>query len=171
MASEHREAGHLPTLRVVLAAWLMEAGITGTAIAGPLEHAEAAYERGDYATALRMFRPLADQGNSAAQNYLGNMYNLGWGVPQDYTEALRWYRLAADQGDDTSQYSLGLMYANGQGVPRDYVRAHMWLNLAAAQGDYKAAEEERAKVERKMTPAQIAEAQGLAREWKPKPER
>ena len=67
-------------------------------MAGPLGDAEAAYERGDYATAMRIFRPLADQGNAVARNYLGDMHNLGWGVPQDYIEALRWYRLAADQG-------------------------------------------------------------------------
>jgi TPR repeat protein len=59
------------------------------------------------------------------------------------------------------------MYAQGQGVPQDYVRAHMWFNLLAAQG-YKGASENRDKAARLMTPAQIAEAQKLAREWKPK---
>ena len=59
----------------------------------------AAYERGDYATALRELKPLAENGVPRAQFYLGVMYAKGQGVPQDYTEAVRWYRLAADHGD------------------------------------------------------------------------
>jgi TPR repeat protein len=58
------------------------------------------------------------------------------------------------------------MYAQGQGVPQDYVPAHMWFDLAAAQGE-KDATELRDSLAKKMTPAQIAEAQKLAREWKP----
>ncbi|MCZ6876080.1 MAG: sel1 repeat family protein, partial [bacterium] len=54
-----------------------------------------AYHASDYQTALKEFRPLADQGDAAAQNTLGYMYELGKGVSQDYQEALRWYRLAA----------------------------------------------------------------------------
>ena len=58
----------------------------------------AAYERGDYATALSLFRLAADQGLANAQYNLGVMYERGEGVPQDYKEAVRLYRLAADQG-------------------------------------------------------------------------
>jgi TPR repeat protein len=79
---------------------------------------------------------------------------------------MKWYRLAADQGYAHAQYNLGIMYAKGQGVPQDYVKAHMWFNLSAAQGEQDAAEH-RDKVAQRMTPAQIAEAQKLAREWKP----
>src|SRR2546430_2572729 len=114
MVSNHGK-GFFPALRAALVAWLMVAVTAGTAIAGPLEDAEAAYEHGDYATAMRIFRPLADQGNSVAQNYLGNMYNLGWGVPQDYTEALRWYRLAADQDLANAKFKIGTMYNAGHG--------------------------------------------------------
>jgi TPR repeat protein len=60
------------------------------------------------------------------------------------------------------------MYANGHGVPQDYVLAHMWFNLAAATGMVETAAADRDMVAAKMTPAQIAEAQKLAREWKPK---
>ena len=63
------------------------------------------------------------------------------------------------------------MYTNGQGVPQDYVLAHMRFNLATAQGNFKGAVEGRDNVASKMTPALIGEAQKLAREWKPKPER
>ena len=163
----------------------------------------AAYKRGDYAAALREFRPLADQGNAKALFNLGVMYDKGQGVPQDYAEAERWYRQAADQGVASAQYYLGFMYANGQGVPQDhaeaarwyrkaadqgvasatyhlggmyangrgvpqdYVQAHMWWNVAASQGDERAILA-RYMVARMMTPAQIAEAQELAREWRPK---
>jgi TPR repeat protein len=93
--------------------------------------AEAAYERGDYETAARLFLPLAEQGDAAAQ------------------------------------YNLGVMYGKGQGVPRDDVLAYMWFNLAAAQGDPNG-KGLRDLVAKSMTREQIAEAQKLAREWKPK---
>jgi TPR repeat protein len=59
------------------------------------------------------------------------------------------------------------MYATGQSVPQDYVQAFVWFNLAASELD-KAARN-RDVVASKMTPAQIAEAQRLVQEWKPKP--
>ena len=88
-------------------------------------------------------------------------------MPQDDAEAVRLFRKDADQGDTDAQYNLGLIYTVGSGVPQDYVLAHVWLNLAASQGD-KAATSLRELVAAKMTPAQIAEAQKLAGEWKPK---
>jgi uncharacterized protein len=59
-----------------------------------------------------------------------------------------------------------MSYYNGRGVPQDYVLTHMWLNLAAAKGMQLAANR-RIELEAKMTPEQIAEAQQMAREWKP----
>ncbi len=98
----------------------------------------AAYERGDYATALREFRPLAEQGVAEAQ------------------------------------FNLGFAYEKGEGVPQDYVHAHMWLNLGASRlppgTKHTRAVNNRDILAEKMTPAQIAEAQRLAREWKPKKE-
>jgi len=162
-----------------------------------------AYQCGDYATALRIFRQLADQGDASAQFNLGLIYDKGQGVPQDYAVAVKWYRKAADQGNASAQYNLGLMYLNGNGVTQDYgaamrwyrkavdqghadaqfnlgvmygngwgvtqdyVQAHMWYNLAAARGQ-KDAGKWRDNLAEKMTPAQIAEAQKLAEEWKPK---
>ncbi len=79
----------------------------------------AAYETGDYATALREWQPLAVQGDAGAQSGLGNMYRRGEGVPQDYTEAVVWYRKAAEQGDAMAQFILGLMYIRAEGVPQD----------------------------------------------------
>jgi len=99
-------------------------------------------------------------------------YYHGQGVPQDYVTSAAWLRRAADQGDPRTQFNLGIMYAAGQGVPQDYVQAHKWLNLTASgEKTPEKATENRNIVAAKMTPAQIAEAQKLAREWKPKPER
>ena len=126
-----------------------------------------AYKRGDYATALKKWRPLAEHGDANAQYDLGVMYRTGEGVLQDDTEAVRWYRLAAEQGDAGAQNNLALMYFNGRGVPKDYVQARMWATLATAQGN----EQARKAVDlldEMLTPAQRADAQRLAREWKPK---
>jgi TPR repeat protein len=164
---------------------------------------EDAYNRGDFATALREWRPLAEQGDARAQYNLGVLYRKGRGVPQDdvqarqwyekaaaqgqakaqynlgtlylngggvpkdYQQALRWFRMAADQGEALAQTKIGIMYDDGQGVPHDFVQAHKWYNLAATNGD-KPAAELRDALAKQMTPAQIAEAQQLAREWKPK---
>ncbi len=133
--------------------------------AGPIEDATAALERRDFATALQLLRPLAKRGNADAQMKVGFLYVTGEGVPQDYAEAAKWFHLAADQGQANAQCFLGLMYFEGRGVPREYVKAHMWLNLAAGGGIEDAAEY-RDALTAKMTPAQIAKAQRLAREWK-----
>ena len=121
----------------------------------------------DYTEALRWYRKAAAQGYAAAQNNLGFMYDNGRGVPQDYTEAVRWYSKAAAQGLAAAQSNLGFMYDNGQGVTQDYVQAHKWFNIAASRGNAKAAKG-REIIAKRMTTAQIAEAQRLARAWRPK---
>ena len=126
-----------------------------------------AYQRGDYTTALQIFRQFADQGDASAQNNLGLMYDKGQGVAQDYAAAVMWFRKAADQGYAIAQAFLGLVYHFGNGVTWDYVQAYMWYNLAAAKG-INFARENRTLLAMEMTPVQIAEAQRLAREWKPK---
>ena len=161
-----------PALMHALAAIVLLLGLAAPVAAGPVEDATAAYDRGEYATAMRLWRSLAGRGVADAQFLLGRMYHSGQGVPvsQDYAEALKWYRLAAAQGNADAQTFLGVMYRYGQGVPQDYVLAHMWFNLAAVQGDDsgQAAARERDGISKLMTPAQIAEAQKLAREWQPK---
>ncbi len=165
----------------------------------------AAYRSGDYATALRVWRPLAEygqvqpqhnlglmslrgegvptedteaekwtrraaeQGHALGQNNLGWMYQNGRGVPRDYGMAAKWYRMAAEQNQALAQTNLGDLYRWGQGVLQDNAYAHMWFSLAAAQGN-ESARWNRDIVEEKMTPEQIAEAQRLARQWKPKVE-
>ncbi len=139
-------------------------------------HASAQYNLGlmyaqgrgvpqDDKEAVRWYRRAAAQGHASAQNNLGLMHAQGRGVPQDDTEAVRWYGMAAQQGDAGAQNNLALMYFNGRGVPKDYVQARMWANLAAAQGNEQARKAVDLLAE-KMTPAQLAEAERLAREWK-----
>ena len=77
-----------------------------------------------------------------------------------------WFHRAAEQGHPVAELYLEVMYAEGRGVPQDYVLAHMWFSLAAAQGEQRA-DQVLAMAEQRMTPAQIAEAQKLARDWKP----
>jgi len=140
---------------------------------GRFEGAIAANKRGDYATALRLLRPLAKADHRAAQNSLGMMYGQGRGVRQDYAEALKWYRKAADHGNADAQDNLGIMYASGNGVQQDYVEAHKWFSVAASRLPESTASirdraaEHRDWVAHKMTPGQIADAEQLARAWTP----
>ena len=97
-----------------------------------------AAQSGDFATALKEWKPLAGQGDADAQYNLGLMYLNGWGVPQDDKEAVYWYKLAAEQGDAKAQYNLGVMYDVGEGVPQDDKEAVRWYTLAAEQEHAKA---------------------------------
>jgi hypothetical protein len=95
------------------------------------------------------------------------MYRRGLGVQQDNAEAVRLYRKAAEQGYLNAQYNIGVMCAEGQGVGEDLVQAYMWFSLVAASGD-STAKKNMEIIAARMTPSQIAEAQRLAKEWKPK---
>ena len=141
-----------------LALMLMPAMVT----AQDFEAGLAAAQAGDYATALREWTPLAEQGEAYAQALLGVMYANGQGVPQDDAEAVKWYRLAAAQGDADAQYNLGVMYAKGQGVPQDFIAAHMWFNISGANGDSQAAAK-RDAVAAKLSPADLSTAQRSAK--------
>lgn len=128
---------------------------------------ENAYKRGDYVTALREWRVLAEQGDADGQANLGGMYESGTGIPKDSAQARRWFEKAGFQGHSVSQFYLGMLYGLGEGGPQDFVQAHLWLTLSAVNGNKQAAEF-RDGIERKMTSAQIAESKKLVREWKAK---
>lgn len=180
----------------------------GTASAGPLEDfrdAVMAKERGDHATALRLFQKLADQGMPGGYFGIGLMHFEGSGVPRNYDEALKWYRLAAEKEHYHAQFEIGAMYDTGTGVRRDHAEAARWYRRAAGHGYAKAQSnlaamflqgvgvardyaeaykwfslsvshaqpaqlreftENRDRVARQMTAAQVGEAQRRAREWK-----
>ena len=144
----------------------------------------------NFEEALKWYRLAADQGSSYAENIVGIVYEHGVYVAQDDAEAFRWYRRAAnkiyDRPGDTwihsPQYNFAAMYASGRGTPQDNVQALMWFTLAAAFGDTKTPDafgvdllgtpkltalEQRDRLVAMMTSAQIAEAERLAREWRP----
>ncbi len=177
--------------------------------AAELADGQAAYGKADFATAVRLLRPLAEAGNAEAEFSLGDMYDKGQGVPQDFALAAKWYRKAADQGNAEAQRMLGIVYdlgrpdvrqdlaqaafwyrkaadqgnakaqcalahayEEGRGVPKDYVQAYMWYSLAASNASSDMVDQHDAldghkRLGAQMTPAQIAEAQRRASEWKP----
>ncbi len=175
--------------------------------AGPLQDAQAAYDRGKYAVALELWQPLAELGDPDAQTGLGNLYLGGYGVARDeaaamawfrkaaergdangqfslaslyygrkeYSPAASWYRRAAEQGNPLAQIRLARLYAEGVGLARDDLQAFKWFAVAAVRGSDSYARINAAKGRdasaTKLTPAQVAEADRLAREWKPKLER
>jgi TPR repeat protein len=120
-------------MKLLLTIPLLSLLLTTSAGAG-FDEGVAAYKHGDYATTLREFRPLAEQGDAKAQGLLGFMYDNGHGVVQDYAEAVKWYRKAAEQGNADAQSNLGNRYANGQGVVQDHAAAVKWYRKAAHQG-------------------------------------
>jgi len=131
----------------------------------------------DYGEAAGWYRKAAEQGDDVAMYNLGGLYFGGRGVPADPAEAAKWYREAAEQGNTLAPYNLGVMYVNGEGVPRDYVQAYMWFSIALSRLPASETEKRnqaasnRDAVAYSIAPEQIAEAQRLAREWKPKKER
>ena len=128
----------------------------------------------DTGLALGWYLKAARAGNTSAQVNLGTMHYRGYGVVQDYNEAIRWWRAAAQAGDGDAQMRLAKCYQGGCGAAADPVQAHLWFNLAASRlsgGEQQKAIEGREASTKFMTPAQVAEAQQLARRWTPPRER
>jgi len=97
------------TLMLALTLLAMTGGV------GSAQNYNAGFEAtqiGDFETALREWRPLAEQGNVSAQYNLGYMYGKGMGVTQDFAKSAKWYRKSAEQGFAAAQYELGLIYKN-----------------------------------------------------------
>lgn len=149
----------------VLVVWVSL--LSAPAIAQDFDSGLAAAERGDYETALKVWRVLAKKGDSEAQYYLGSMYDRGLGIQQNYAEAAKWYLRAAQRGDADAKNNLGALYINGNGVPQDYVQALMWFLLAATEGSPSAAEN-RDFTAKQMTPDDLAKAEKLAEQWRKK---
>ena len=127
----------------------------------------------NYTKAADWYRRAAEQGAELAQFNLGVMYYNGEGVPQDYTRAAQWFRRAAEQAYAPAQLRLGHLYYDGWGIPQDYVQSHKWFSLAASdpsasRTDRVVAFSFRDMVELRMGPEQLAHAQRLAGEWKPR---
>ena len=120
----------------------------------------------NYGQAKRWFEEAAKQGLAEAQINLGTLYLQEDAPPRSPQMALFWFSRAAEQGVVLAFAKLGQMYQDAEGVPQDVVQAYKWLDLAATNGEAPSAER-RDLLATKMTYAQIAEAQKLAREWKP----
>jgi TPR repeat protein len=115
-------------LAIAISVWI------STPVWAGYEEGKAAFDKGDYESALEQFEPLAESENANAQYYLGILYRNGWAVDPDDHEAARWLRLAAFQDHVEAQYSLGYMYEHGQGVTQDMTEAKRWYRMAANQG-------------------------------------
>lgn len=121
------------TVFALLLLALASAGFGDGARAQSYDDGMRAYDAGDFATALEVWGPLAENGDAVAQYSLGKLLeNGGVGVPRDLAEAAKWYQRSANQGIAAAQNNLGLMYAQGRGVPQDVVRAvKLWRDAAA----------------------------------------
>ena len=118
---------------IILSFLLLSCDITVTNTTADFQAGLDAYQAGDYATALKEFRSLAEQGFADAQYNLAWMYEHGEGVTQDYKKALKWYQLAVEQGDATAGHQLGVMHHYGWGVKTNYKEALRFYRLAAPQ--------------------------------------
>ena len=107
----------------------------GTQAFADIQNGWDAYKNGDYVTAVKEWKLLAEKGDAEAQNNLGFMYRHRLGVTQDYKASTKWFRLAAEQGQAQAQSSMGLIYKHGKGATQDYDAAFKWYKLAAEQGD------------------------------------
>jgi uncharacterized protein len=125
---------HLSVLGTFLAVSFLVA-MAGAGNTNTLDDAVAASDAGDYVTAVRILRPLAEQGNASAQNSLGWMYAKGKGVKKDNSEAVKWFRKAAEQGNANAQYATASMYRGGHGVAKNYAEAAKWYRKSAEQGN------------------------------------
>jgi TPR repeat protein len=157
--------------------WLARSFFLGALMFAPMAVADAfdggyaAFERNDYATAIRLWLPIAEEGNIHAQFNLGLIYEKGLGVPADDAEASRLYRMAALQGNADAQYFLALMYESGRGTGQDPVLAYMWFHmsatriLGATQWSFSGlkALASRNRLATELAPADLARAQEMAR--------
>ena len=123
-------------MRKILAATLVVLSILqASPVWAGYDEGWAAYVRGDNASAIREWKPLAEAGHADAQGLLGTMYEEGRGVQPNDVEAAKWYRKAAEQGSADAQTDLGRFYMRGRGVPQDMNQALFWMRKGAAQGN------------------------------------
>ena len=148
--------------------WWQKAAAQGNA--APQYNLGLSYAHGegvpkDATKAVEWWQKAAAQGYVEAQNNLGVRYFNGDGVAQDSAKAVEWWQKAAAQGDASAQFSLGWSYWSGNGISKDHVLAYAWLNVSAAQGE-DSAKELRDLLDKELAPAQRAEGQSLATNWK-----
>jgi uncharacterized protein len=194
------------TLRSLFMGFAVVLALAGQAMADPDKDAEAAYaadQKGDFATAKKLYESAAAGGVAYAMYNLGIMYFDGKGVDRSYILAMKWHKQAAEKGYPQAQYAVGTMYEQAQGVKKDIAEAVKWYTLAADQGISQAqsnlgviyttgdvnvpadpqkayfwftlaskedasAASRAARLKPKLTPDQLAQADKMVKEWKPK---
>jgi TPR repeat protein len=103
--------------------------------AGPFDDGAAAYQKGDYDSALKFWLPLAERNDAKVQYLVGLMYHEGHGVAQDHSKSVEWFRKSAERGVPGAQVALGKAYMDGEGIIKDYRRAAIWFEKAARAGN------------------------------------
>jgi TPR repeat protein len=119
-------------------AFAMAALNPSTSAPQSIDAAIVAYQKQQYATALKLFEAAAQKGDREAQHTLAFMYRDGRGTKRNDTKAIAWYRKAAEQGYAPAEYNLGLMYAQGEGAKPDPAAAQTWFRRAAEHGSVEA---------------------------------
>ena len=193
-------------LRSLFMGFALVLAVAGHAMADPDKDAQAAYEaeqKGDFATAKKLYESAAAGGVPYAMFNLGIMYFDGKGVDRSYVLAMKWHKQAAEKGYAQAQYAMGTMYEQGQGVKKDIVEAVKWYTMAADQGigpaqsnlgviyttggvnlpadpqkayywfslaskEDASATSRAARIKAKLTPEQLAQADKMIKDWKPK---
>jgi len=126
----------------------------------------SAFNSGDFATAMRLWRPLADGNDARSQAGIGFMYHRGLGVKTDDAQAAFWLRKAAEQGQAEGQMMLGSLYFFGLGVPQSYATAYAWCELAQDNGQAEAQICRDAALESLTEDAQRRDAFRMLREFR-----
>ena len=137
MPDTRTRRGRLPLLHLLCICLL--ALIPAPALAAPADAAFrqglSAYNSGDFAKAMKIWLPLAQAEDAAAQAGIGFTYHRGMGLPVDNRKAAYWLRKAAEHGQPEGQFMLGTLYFYGRGVPQSYIQAYAWCDLAQDAGN------------------------------------
>lgn len=134
----------------------------------------AAYYNGnnveqDYVRAANYLTDAAKQDYAPAQYLLAECYVNGRGVTRNLAWAARWYGKAAEQGDADGAFSYGVMQAAGLGIPTDMARGYAWLSVADKVG-HASADDVRAAIADKMSPAELERGKTQASKFQPRKE-
>ena len=134
------------------------------ALASEFSKGTELYNKGEFKSALDIWLPLAENGNTDAQHNIGQMYRNGKGVERDYTEAFKWFHMAAEKGNIYSQNNLGHLYSYGLGVPKNNIFAYLWYQIASLNG-YKRANKNLVSLKSEMSLAEIQTAKKLLKNY------
>jgi TPR repeat protein len=157
--------------RLALAVACCAVAIAGASAGTPEEDFRSglsAFNGGDFVTAMRLWRPLAERNDPRSQAGVGFMYHRGLGVQTDDAQAAIWLRKAAEQGQAEGQLMLGSLYFFGLGVPQSYPTAYAWCELAQDNGQAEAQMCRDAALQSLTEDAQLRDAFQMVREFREK---